>query len=251
MTSNTRLEANHCPSRHLGGELAEPRLSAWESAPSGPVTWPDLRIGLSASDRERPLVTGVHGPLMARQSSPGRRPKRFEPDLGGRHRPNRISSSGQSGSDRFGLDQRAWSVLAVRRGTALNCNPNCNHACRWGALPISFPTCDTGLRWVTVWHGTCPGRIAPFMPCRCPAGLHCVRGGGDLLDWLGWFQCGYSVAGIRFAYLRAAGLPAGEVVCGRCRAGHLCGRARDRGHGRLPRRRSASSAAVHGPRAGV
>jgi hypothetical protein len=45
----------------------EPALSAWESVPSGPVTWPDLRGGVSASDRERPLVTGVNGPLMARR----------------------------------------------------------------------------------------------------------------------------------------------------------------------------------------
>ena len=41
-------------------------LSAWESVPSGPVTWPDLRVGVSASDRDGPLVTGVNGPLMAR-----------------------------------------------------------------------------------------------------------------------------------------------------------------------------------------
>ena len=45
----------------------EPALSAWESAPSGPVTWPDLRDEVSASDCERPLVTGVNGPLMARR----------------------------------------------------------------------------------------------------------------------------------------------------------------------------------------
>ena len=44
----------------------EPALSAWESVPSGPVTWPDLRVGVFASDRERPLVTEVNGPLMAR-----------------------------------------------------------------------------------------------------------------------------------------------------------------------------------------
>jgi len=49
----------------------EPALSAWESAPSGPVTWPDLRDEVSASDRERPLVTGVNGPLMARLEIPG------------------------------------------------------------------------------------------------------------------------------------------------------------------------------------
>ena len=47
----------------------EPALSAWESVPSGPVTCPDLRGGVSASDRERPLITGVNGPLMARLSS--------------------------------------------------------------------------------------------------------------------------------------------------------------------------------------
>jgi hypothetical protein len=46
----------------------EPALSAWEAVPSGPVTWPDLRGGVSASDRKRPLVTGVNGPLMARQT---------------------------------------------------------------------------------------------------------------------------------------------------------------------------------------
>ena len=47
----------------------EPALSAWEAVPSGPVTWPDLGRGVSASDRERPLVTGVNGPLMARRTA--------------------------------------------------------------------------------------------------------------------------------------------------------------------------------------
>ena len=46
----------------------EPALSAWESVPSGPVTWPDLRVGVSASDRERPLVTGVNGPAILRDA---------------------------------------------------------------------------------------------------------------------------------------------------------------------------------------
>jgi hypothetical protein len=46
----------------------EPALSAWEAVPSGPVTWPDLRGGVSASDRERPLVTGVNGTLMSRRT---------------------------------------------------------------------------------------------------------------------------------------------------------------------------------------
>jgi len=47
----------------------EPALSAWEAVPSGPVMLPDLRRGLSVSDRERPLVTGVNGPLMAQPRS--------------------------------------------------------------------------------------------------------------------------------------------------------------------------------------
>jgi hypothetical protein len=54
----------HCVERVTG---IEPALSAWESVLSGPVTRPDLQSGLSASDREGPLVTGVNGPLMARR----------------------------------------------------------------------------------------------------------------------------------------------------------------------------------------
>jgi hypothetical protein len=48
----------------------EPALSAWESVRSGPVIWPDLRDGVSVSDRERLPITGVNGPLMARESCP-------------------------------------------------------------------------------------------------------------------------------------------------------------------------------------
>jgi hypothetical protein len=43
----------------------EPALSAWESVPSGPVVRLDLRSGLSASDRERPLITRVNGPAIS------------------------------------------------------------------------------------------------------------------------------------------------------------------------------------------
>ena len=35
-------------------------LSAWESVRLWPSTWPDLRVGVSASDRERPLVAGAN-----------------------------------------------------------------------------------------------------------------------------------------------------------------------------------------------
>ena len=44
----------------------EPALSAWESVRLRPFTWPDLRVGVSASDRERPLVAGANCTLIAR-----------------------------------------------------------------------------------------------------------------------------------------------------------------------------------------
>ena len=56
----------HCSERVTG---IEPALSAWEAVPSGPVTWPDLRDGVSASDGERPVFTGVNGTLMARRTA--------------------------------------------------------------------------------------------------------------------------------------------------------------------------------------
>jgi hypothetical protein len=48
----------------------EPALSAWESGPSGALTFSELRSWLSASDREIPVFTGVNGTLMARQRRP-------------------------------------------------------------------------------------------------------------------------------------------------------------------------------------
>ena len=67
--SELRPETNALAARSLLERVTgiEPALSAWESVPSGPVTWPDLRGWVSASDRERPLVTGVNGTLMARR----------------------------------------------------------------------------------------------------------------------------------------------------------------------------------------
>jgi hypothetical protein len=47
----------------------EPALSAWESVPVKAAMRPDLRGGLSVSVRDRPLVTGVNGTLMARRPS--------------------------------------------------------------------------------------------------------------------------------------------------------------------------------------
>ena len=56
-------------------------LSAWESVPSGPVAWPDLRDGLRVSVRERPFVTEVNGPLMARGLSLANTDLRAQPLL--------------------------------------------------------------------------------------------------------------------------------------------------------------------------
>jgi hypothetical protein len=63
-SKSTALAARSLLERVTG---IEPALSAWESVPSGPVTWPDLQGELSVSDRERPLVARVNGPLMARR----------------------------------------------------------------------------------------------------------------------------------------------------------------------------------------
>jgi len=40
---------------------------AWEAALSGLSIWPDLRSGLSVSDRGSPRFTRVNGPLMGRR----------------------------------------------------------------------------------------------------------------------------------------------------------------------------------------
>ena len=129
----------------------EPALSAWESVPSGPVTWPDLRGRVSASDRERPLFSGVNGPLMARRSSSDLRLEGLR-NLDERGNPNRISSSERSRSDRFKLDRLPWPVCPTRHGMAWNCNLNCNPEDRW----VHWPLCayrhsmDATLAWTIV-----------------------------------------------------------------------------------------------------
>ena len=54
--------------RLLTGLSLQPALSAWESVRLRPSTWPDLRVGVSASDREDPLVAGANCTLIARRS---------------------------------------------------------------------------------------------------------------------------------------------------------------------------------------
>src|SRR5438874_316223 len=54
----------------------EPALSAWESVRYRPLMPSDLQDGLSVNVRERPLVTGVNGTLMARRTVVRRSPPR-------------------------------------------------------------------------------------------------------------------------------------------------------------------------------
>ena len=84
--SELRPETNALAARSLLERVTgiEPGTISLGAVPSGPVTWPDLRGRVSASDRERPLVTGVNGPLMARRSSSELQPGGFEANLGER-----------------------------------------------------------------------------------------------------------------------------------------------------------------------
>src|SRR6266702_8671132 len=97
-------------------------LSALESVPSGPVTWPDLRGGVSASDRERPLFTGgkwpANGPVdRGPACSDGRalvlpRPPRWLPSLG----PCPPCQGSRSGRVRLGLDTTDSAETIEQRG---------------------------------------------------------------------------------------------------------------------------------------
>ena len=59
-------------------DLAYPNCQRGKPYRSRPVTRPDLRGRLSASNHERTFVTGANGPLMARLSSSDLRPHRAQ-----------------------------------------------------------------------------------------------------------------------------------------------------------------------------
>ena len=59
--------------------------------------------------------------------------------------PNRISSSGRDGPDRFRLDQQPWPVVAGLGPTALNCTRNCNPGGDPGC-GLSLPALHDGVR---------------------------------------------------------------------------------------------------------
>ena len=94
-------------------------VSAWESVQSEPSIWPDLRNGLSVSDRENPCFTGVNGPLMARRLDhvEGDLPL-FRPDIS------------QVAADRASVMRCRWSLaLAVGRCCC------CHRCCQPGVGP--------------------------------------------------------------------------------------------------------------------
>ena len=132
-------------------------------------------VGLSASDREYPALTGRSGTQRARACFAEHLIRRSGrtvqgcpvvaacwPDVPGpsfcvdgwlwpwlqswlqsrgypqpeRANPNRISSSARGCPDRFNLDQPPWSVFAGWPRTVVNCNPNCNLLIRSKITPV-------------------------------------------------------------------------------------------------------------------
>ena len=89
-------------------------------------------------------------PCIQGESRELRRLGGFEPRQG--VNPNRISSSGRGGSDRFSLDQRPCSVLPGRHRTAVNCNLNCNPFAGLGLVVIyALRVRQAGPRKSTPW----------------------------------------------------------------------------------------------------
>ncbi len=66
-TSSPKLGANHCLSRRSGQRFGRTHTVSLGICIVRAAMQPNLREGVSAIDRERPLVTGVDGPLMARR----------------------------------------------------------------------------------------------------------------------------------------------------------------------------------------
>jgi hypothetical protein len=78
--------------------------------------WPDLRRGLSVRDRERPLVTGVNGPLMARQ------PRSASLGVLGRMPVAQLDPVHETGARLFKRDRSCWkSGLRSARFTNAHC----------------------------------------------------------------------------------------------------------------------------------
>jgi hypothetical protein len=100
----------------------EPALSAWESVRLRPSTWPDLRVGVSASDRERPLVAGANCTTITGYGVPPRW-RREDP------------AACRVGSE--GLKQRGDSPYAAGSGAAAPSGPDSSRR--------SSPWCSSSL----------------------------------------------------------------------------------------------------------
>ena len=121
--------------------------------------------------------------------------------------PIAFSSRGRGRSDRLRLDQRARSVLLARRGTALNCDPNCNPA----VSSIAAVATSSESRQGASRHSAGCGLALGFWP-ECPQ-----RHSGVKHDFactstrhlgLCWLPCGHSHAwGWRGGHVHSAGHP--------------------------------------------
>src|SRR5208282_6305957 len=65
------LQRRSPPEPEVPPDALNPRTVSLGICAVRAVAWPDLLSDLSASDRERPFVTEVNGPLMARWSREG------------------------------------------------------------------------------------------------------------------------------------------------------------------------------------
>ena len=95
------------------------------------------RSGQIVQDRPLRVMCWADVPGLSAQNR--RCPAAWQQTAGAARKPNRISSSGHSRPDWFKLDQRACSVLCVRRCMTLNCHPNCTPD-----LPGGKPTRTAG-----------------------------------------------------------------------------------------------------------
>ena len=97
----------------------EPALSAWESVLSRAVKCPELRSVLSASDRDRHLVTAVNGTLMARRRCLREwmslsTPMDAVSPLVERALPGLLPHAPKAGRRVGPVEGRPWVVLAIR-----------------------------------------------------------------------------------------------------------------------------------------
>ena len=151
---------------HVGttAPCAEAGRSAWEAVPSEPVTWPDLRGGVSGIDHERPLVTEDNGPLMARRiavrptplTAPSSSPSSSIAAILGPRPPCQGSRSDRV---RLGLDSAGSAETIERRG-------GCHY--HLGSLQRLRRRCRSAVdgRPLVIWHSPIHRPTGTRLACR-------------------------------------------------------------------------------------